>query len=55
MAESGCRVSSVEKDSTRKEQEVTPLCKNNNAQLILALNNEDQNPTRSFLNEMACP
>jgi hypothetical protein len=27
----GCRVSSVEKDSTRKEQKVTPLCKNNNA------------------------
>lgn len=51
VAESGCRVSSVEKDSTRKEHEVTPLC----VQLILVLNNEDQNPSRSLLNTMACP
>jgi hypothetical protein len=31
VAESGCRVSTAEKDSTRKEQEVTQLYKNNNA------------------------
>jgi len=33
VAESGCRVSSAEKDSTRKEQEVTPSYKNKNAGL----------------------